>query len=102
MEAFSVYSATKAALRSFARTWTTDLKARKIRVNTLSPGLIETPIFGKAGLNEEQAKDFKGFVTQQVPLGRIGHVDEIAKPAERERKKMRRRISPPISQPGRI
>jgi NAD(P)-dependent dehydrogenase (short-subunit alcohol dehydrogenase family) len=75
MEAFSVYSATKAALRSFARTWTTDLKARKIRVNTLSPGLIETPIFGKAGLNEEQAK------AQQVPLGRIGHVDEIAKPA---------------------
>jgi NAD(P)-dependent dehydrogenase (short-subunit alcohol dehydrogenase family) len=49
MEAFSVYSATKAALRSFARTWTTDLKARKIRVNTLSPGPIDTPIFGKGG-----------------------------------------------------
>lgn len=46
LEAFSVYSATKAAIRSFARTWTSDLKSRKIRVNTLSPGPIETPIFG--------------------------------------------------------
>jgi NAD(P)-dependent dehydrogenase (short-subunit alcohol dehydrogenase family) len=80
-EAFSVYSATKAAIRSFARTWTTDLKARKIRVNTLSPGPIDTPIFGKAGLSDEQAMQFKTGVTQQVPLGRIGHVDEIAKPA---------------------
>ena len=50
MEGFSVYSATKAAVRSFARTWTSDLKGRKIRVNSLSPGPIETPIFGKMGL----------------------------------------------------
>lgn len=81
MEAFSVYSATKAAIRSFARTWTADLKARKIRVNTLSPGPIDTPIFGKTGLTDEQATGFKAGVTQMVPLGRIGHVDEIAKPA---------------------
>lgn len=81
MEAFSVYSATKAAVRSFARSWTNDLKARKIRVNTLSPGPIETPILGKAGLSEEQVSQFKEGLVQQVPLGRIGHADEIAKPA---------------------
>ncbi|MGB8353872.1 MAG: SDR family oxidoreductase [Chthoniobacteraceae bacterium] len=81
MEAFSVYSATKAAVRSFARTWTSDLKARKIRVNTLSPGPIDTPILGKAGLTEEQVAGWKESLTSQVPLGRIGHVDEIAKPA---------------------
>jgi NAD(P)-dependent dehydrogenase (short-subunit alcohol dehydrogenase family) len=81
IEAFSPYSATKAALRSFARTWTTDLKARKIRVNVLSPGPIDTPILGKAGLNAEQTEGFKAHMATQVPLGRIGHVDEIAKPA---------------------
>lgn len=80
MEAFSVYSASKAAVRSFARSWTNDLKARKIRVNTLSPGPIETPILSKAGLSEEQVEGFKASLTAQVPLGRIGHVDEIAKP----------------------
>jgi NAD(P)-dependent dehydrogenase (short-subunit alcohol dehydrogenase family) len=81
MEAFSVYSATKAAVRSFARTWTSDLKSRKIRVNALSPGPIDTPILGKAGLTEEQVAGWKASLTSQVPLGRIGHVDEIAKPA---------------------
>lgn len=79
--AFSVYSATKAAVRSFARTWTTDLKDRKIRVNALSPGPIETPIFGKAGLSEEQIAEFKAGFVNQIPLGRIGQSDEIAKPA---------------------
>lgn len=81
MEAFSPYSATKAALRSFARSWTTDLKARKIRVNVLSPGPIDTPIFGKTGLSTAQIEEFKGGLATQVPLGRIGRVDEIAKPA---------------------
>jgi NAD(P)-dependent dehydrogenase (short-subunit alcohol dehydrogenase family) len=81
LDAFSVYSATKAAIRSFARTWTTDLRARKIRVNAISPGPIETPIFGKTGLSEQQVKDFKAHLTEQIPLGRIGLADEIAKPA---------------------
>lgn len=81
IEGFSVYSASKAALRSFARTWTTDLKPRKIRVNVISPGPIDTPIFEKAGLNGEQIADYKAHLSQQVPLGRMGHVDEIAKPA---------------------
>jgi NAD(P)-dependent dehydrogenase (short-subunit alcohol dehydrogenase family) len=79
MEAMSVYSATKAAVRSFARTWTTDLKGRKIRVNSLSPGPIETPIFGKMGLSEEQAQGFKQALPGMVPLGRMGSDEEIAR-----------------------
>jgi NAD(P)-dependent dehydrogenase (short-subunit alcohol dehydrogenase family) len=78
MEAFSVYSATKAAVRSFARSWTNDLKARKIRVNAISPGPIETPIFGKMGLTAEQAKGFADMMPSQVPLGRMGQTSEIA------------------------
>jgi len=78
MEGVSVYSATKAAVRSLARTWTTELKARKIRVNSLSPGPIETPIFGKMGLSEDQAHGFKQALPGMVPLGRIGSAEEIA------------------------
>jgi NAD(P)-dependent dehydrogenase (short-subunit alcohol dehydrogenase family) len=81
MEAMSVYSATKAAVRSFARTWTTDLRERKIRVNSLSPGPIDTPIFGKMGLSAEQADGFKQALPGMVPLGRIGSMEEIAKTA---------------------
>ncbi len=72
---FGVYNASKAAIRSFARTWTADLKARKIRVNVISPGPIETPIL--VGVPEEVKKHF----ISQVPLGRIGDADEIAKAA---------------------
>ncbi len=78
LPAFSVYSATKAAVRSFARTWTTDLKDRKIRVNAVSPGVIDTP--GLSGLVPPDQKD--GLYSQLasfVPLGRLGHVEEIAK-----------------------
>ena len=78
MEAMSVYSATKAAVRSFARSWTNDLKARKIRVNSLSPGPIETPIFGKMGISQEQANGFKQALPGMVPLGRMGRSEEIA------------------------
>jgi len=78
MEATSVYSATKAAVRSFARTWTTDLRSRKIRVNSLSPGPIDTPIFGKLGLSEEQANGFKNALPTMTPLGRMGTSEEIA------------------------
>jgi NAD(P)-dependent dehydrogenase (short-subunit alcohol dehydrogenase family) len=81
MEGFSVYSATKAAVRSFARTWTSDLKERKIRVNSISPGPIDTPIFGKTGMSQEQVDGFKQAITGQVPLGRMGSSEEIAKTA---------------------
>jgi NAD(P)-dependent dehydrogenase (short-subunit alcohol dehydrogenase family) len=79
LQGFSVYSATKAAVRSFSRSWTDELKGRKIRVNTLSPGLIDTPIIGKGGMTEEQIKEFKATMTARIPLGRIGNSDEIAK-----------------------
>lgn len=75
---FSVYSATKAAVRSFARCWTQDLKNRKIRVNAISPGPIETPIFGKLGLSEAQVNDFKTHIQSDMPLGRMGKPEEIA------------------------
>ena len=81
IEASSAYSATKAAVRSFARTWTSDLKARKIRVNVIAPGPIDTPIFGKSGFNADQVAAIKSQLVQQVPLGRIGSSIEIAKPA---------------------
>lgn len=80
--AFSVYSATKAAVRSFARTWTTDLKDRKIRVNALSPGPIDTPIFDGLAPTQAEVDRIKEGLTSTIPLGRMGTPDEIAKAAE--------------------
>jgi NAD(P)-dependent dehydrogenase (short-subunit alcohol dehydrogenase family) len=76
---FSVYSATKAAVRNFARNWILDLKDRHIRVNTISPGVTDT-----AGLDElfgggEQAAGVKGYLAGLIPAGRIGQPEEIAK-----------------------
>ncbi len=78
-DASSVYSATKAAVRSFARTWTTDLKARKIRVNAVSPGPIDTPGFDAVAGTPEQAEQMKAGMAAAVPLGRVGTSDEIAR-----------------------
>lgn len=77
----SIYSASKAAVRSFARTWTSDLKGRKIRVNTLSPGPIDTPIFDKLPLPKEQVDQFKAQRIAENPMGRLGHSDEVANAA---------------------
>ncbi len=78
--AFGVYSASKAAVRSFARTWTNELKDRGIRVNVVSPGPIDTPaIDGLAGNDAAQAAQLKAGLIAQVPLGRMGEPDEIAK-----------------------
>jgi NAD(P)-dependent dehydrogenase (short-subunit alcohol dehydrogenase family) len=79
MPAFSVYSATKAAVRSFARSWATDLKDRKIRVNAVSPGPIDTPAIDAIAGGEKAATEFKAGMAAQVPLGRMGESDEIAK-----------------------
>jgi len=79
--AASVYSATKAAVRSFARSWTTDLKDRGIRVNAISPGPIETPIFDGYGESDQDRNDLKKQFASLVPLGRMGQPDEIAKAA---------------------
>jgi len=73
--AWSVYSATKAAVRSFARTWTNDLKDRRIRVNAVSPGYTDTPPWHSIEAAEEHMKT----ISSSVPLGRFGTPDEIAK-----------------------
>ena len=79
LPAYSVYSATKAAVRSFARTWTTDLKERRIRVNAVSPGSIDTPgardLLASSGVGEKRKK----MIAESVPLGRLGTPDETAK-----------------------
>jgi NAD(P)-dependent dehydrogenase (short-subunit alcohol dehydrogenase family) len=77
--AFSVYGATKAAVRSFARNWTLDLKERKIRVNAISPGVVPTPGYNLLGLNDEQVQEFVDSQAVNIPLGRVGTPDEIAK-----------------------
>src|SRR5579862_4171733 len=78
--AFSVYSATKAAVRSFARTWSVDLKGRKIRVNAISPGIVPTPGYNTSlGMTQEQVDQFVQSSIDKIPLGRPGSVDEIAK-----------------------
>lgn len=79
--AFSVYSATKAAVRSFARTWILDLKERKIRVNAISPGPIGTPGLDGLGQTEGIGEQLKAGLVASVPLGRMGTPDEIARAA---------------------
>ena len=77
----SVYSATKAAVRSFARGWTLDLKARKLRVNAISPGPINTPGANSVGNSEEEREQNQARFTAVVPMGRRGEPDEVAKAA---------------------
>jgi NAD(P)-dependent dehydrogenase (short-subunit alcohol dehydrogenase family) len=79
IKATSVYNATKAAVRSFARTWTVELKHRKIRVNAISPGMIETPGLNGLAQNKEQLEQFKTSFASSVPMGRTGSPDEVAK-----------------------
>jgi NAD(P)-dependent dehydrogenase (short-subunit alcohol dehydrogenase family) len=77
--AFSVYAASKAALRSFARTWAVDLKGRGIRVNVVSPGTVVTPAYKSAlGLTDVQIDQMKANAAAMAPLGRDGTVEEIA------------------------
>jgi NAD(P)-dependent dehydrogenase (short-subunit alcohol dehydrogenase family) len=75
----SVYSASKSAVRSFARTWTTDLKDRGIRVNAVSPGPIDTPGLRELFASSETGQARNKMISQTVPLGRLGTADEIAK-----------------------
>jgi NAD(P)-dependent dehydrogenase (short-subunit alcohol dehydrogenase family) len=77
---FGVYAATKAALRSFARTWSVDLKGRDLRVNVVSPGTVVTPAYkSELGLSDEQIQGFTAQAAAATPLGRVGTPDEIAK-----------------------
>lgn len=79
VEGFSVYSASKAAVRSFARTWTIDLRHHKIRVNAISPGPIDTQAFSDLMQNEQQSRQLKKDLVSNVPLRRMGTPDEVAK-----------------------
>ena len=74
----SVYSATKAAVRSFGRTFAAELGPRGIRVNVVSPGLVITPLFEKIGMNDEDVAGLSEMVSQRTPLGRPGRPEEIA------------------------
>jgi NAD(P)-dependent dehydrogenase (short-subunit alcohol dehydrogenase family) len=78
---FSTYSATKAAIRSFARTWTLDLKDRKIRVNVISPGPIDTPIWNSTTLPEEVVEQMKKQFVSMMPANEMGRSEDIAKAA---------------------
>jgi NAD(P)-dependent dehydrogenase (short-subunit alcohol dehydrogenase family) len=78
LPANSVYSATKAAVRSFARTWTTDLKHRRIRVNAVSPGSVDTPGLNDLLASSEVGEQRRKAIASAVPLGRFGTPDEIA------------------------
>ncbi len=81
-EAFSVYAASKAAVRAFARNWILDLKGRDIRVNTLSPGPIKTPgLVELVGTDPAQQQGFLDHLAGLIPMGRVGDPDEIAKAA---------------------
>jgi NAD(P)-dependent dehydrogenase (short-subunit alcohol dehydrogenase family) len=78
LEGHCVYAATKAAVRSFARSWAHDLKHRGIRVNCLSPGPVKTPIIGKMGIADENLEAFERTLGEMIPLGRLGRPDELA------------------------
>lgn len=77
----NIYAATKAALRSFARSWTYDLKDRGIRVNSISPGPIATPIISKMGVTHQDREAFDRQVISQIPAGRFGKPEEVANAA---------------------
>ncbi len=78
--AFGVYAATKAALRSFARTWSSDLKGRNIRVNVVAPGTVVTPAYkSELGMSDQQIAEYSAYVAGITPLGRTGEPDEVAK-----------------------
>jgi NAD(P)-dependent dehydrogenase (short-subunit alcohol dehydrogenase family) len=81
MPGSTVYTATKAAVRSFARTWSAELVGRGIRVNALSPGYTETPIFGKLGMDEAALEQLASNATKDVPLGRFAQPSEMASAA---------------------
>ena len=78
-ENWSLYSASKAAVRSFARTWASDLKGKNIRVNAVSPGVILTPAWTEYALPKEQVEGFFGFAASITPLARTGRDEEVAK-----------------------
>jgi NAD(P)-dependent dehydrogenase (short-subunit alcohol dehydrogenase family) len=80
-DGLGIYSASKGALRAYARVLTSEVKERKIRVNSLAPGPIDTPLYGKMGLPEEDVEEMGKSFAAQVPLKRFGTSEEVAKTA---------------------
>jgi NAD(P)-dependent dehydrogenase (short-subunit alcohol dehydrogenase family) len=81
LDGHAVYAGSKAAMGAFARNWAIELKARRIRVNVLSPGPTDTAILDKLGIPPEQRGDFADTMAAAIPLGRMGHADELARAA---------------------
>jgi NAD(P)-dependent dehydrogenase (short-subunit alcohol dehydrogenase family) len=77
-EAFGVYGASKATIRSFGRTWAKELRGRSIRVNTISPGTIDTPGIDGLAADQEKADELKAFLLSEIPLGRLGRPEDVA------------------------
>ncbi|MGJ7513182.1 SDR family NAD(P)-dependent oxidoreductase [Pseudomonas baetica] len=77
----AVYAGSKSAIGAFARNWALELRARRIRVNLLSPGPVDTAIIAKLGVTEEQRPDFMQMMADMIPAGRLGEADELARAA---------------------
>jgi len=77
----AVYAGSKAAIAAFARSWALELRARRIRINVLSPGPVDTAIIGKLGISDEQRPDFLKMLGDMIPAGRLGEADELARAA---------------------
>jgi NAD(P)-dependent dehydrogenase (short-subunit alcohol dehydrogenase family) len=81
LEAHSVYAGTKAAVEAFARNWASELKDRRIRVNVLAPGPVDTAILAKLGISEAARPQFEAQIAAAIPLGRLGRPEELAQAA---------------------
>jgi NAD(P)-dependent dehydrogenase (short-subunit alcohol dehydrogenase family) len=81
LDAHAVYAGSKAAVAAFARNWAKELQDRRIRVNVLSPGPVDTPILGKLGVAESERPKFLGLMASMIPAGRLGEVRELAQAA---------------------
>ncbi|WP_460124255.1 SDR family oxidoreductase [Pseudomonas sp. S2_C03] len=81
LENHAVYAGSKAAIAAFARSWALELRARRIRVNVLSPGPVDTAIIGKLGVSDEQRPDFLKMLGDMIPAGRLGKAEELARAA---------------------
>ncbi|MCI4590823.1 SDR family oxidoreductase [Sphingobium sp. BYY-5] len=79
LEGHAVYAGAKAAMEAFARSWALELKARRIRVNVVSPGPVDTPILGKLGVPDDARDGFEAHLANVIPMGRLGQADELAR-----------------------
>ncbi len=81
LEGHAVYAGSKAAIGAFARQWALEFRSRRIRVNVLSPGPVDTSILGKLGISEADRPGFEAAMANMIPAGRLGRVDELAEAA---------------------